>query len=86
MAISFFGVLFESSVNLYDGQTYPFQIFIGGRFESSVNLYDDQTFALVIIFIRGFESSVNLYDGQIKILLSTAVLYQPLCCLPLFYS
>ena len=34
---------FESSVNLYDGQTCNAVGWTNGEFESSVNLYDGQT-------------------------------------------
>ena len=34
---------FESSVNLYDGQTFNGRRHSKERFESSVNLYDGQT-------------------------------------------
>ena len=57
---------FESSVNLYDGQTGVIVTECGVWFESSVNLYDGQTALLSHVFMELFESSVNLYDGQTR--------------------
>ena len=56
--------LFESSVNLYDGQTEMQGLTVPYTFESSVNLYDGQTLYVHDNTIFWFESSVNLYDGQ----------------------
>ena len=44
-------MLFESSVNLYDGQTRVDIEPVEGLFESSVNLYDGQTIVSLKLFV-----------------------------------
>jgi len=55
---------FESSVNLYGGQTEVDYRNVCFWFESSVNLYGGQTKMCTSQPVPPFESSVNLYGGQ----------------------